>query len=201
MSATATTKLHPDVVKFLSSGTLQGVVGGKDVASSTGQTMKTLNPGSGEVLAEFTALSEADVDHAVHVAAETFAKTPWAKLPPNERGVWLHRLADAVEKHKPIIGQIESLDAGKILPQALGDVQNFVDTLRYFTNMSLHVQHRPASLGTVWFHFPVEFPLPANRLGYLTGTCRREYRGDQAGRGYPIVSDLPRSTCARDRFS
>ena len=171
MSATATTKLHPDVVKFLSSGTLQGVVGGKDVASSTGQTMKTLNPGSGEVLAEFTALSEADVDHAVHVAAETFAKTPWAKLPPNERGVWLHRLADAVEKHKPIIGQIESLDAGKILPQALGDVQNFVDTLRYFTNMSLHVQHRTALAvsghdawtvrhpwGPCGFIFPWNFP-------------------------------------------
>lgn len=171
MTATLTTKLHPDVVKFLSSGPLQGVVGGKDVTSSTGQTLKTLNPGSGEVLAEFYALSESDVDHAVQAAANSFAKTPWAKLPPNERGVWLHRLADAVEKHKPIIGQIESLDAGKILPQALGDVQNFVDTLRYFTNMSLHVQHRTALAvsghdawtirhpwGPCGFIFPWNFP-------------------------------------------
>ena len=214
MSATATTKLHPDVVKFLSSGTLQGVVGGKDVASSTGQTMKTLNPGSGEVLAEFAALGESDVDHAVHVAAETFNKTPWAKLPPNERGVWLHRLADAVEKHKPIIGQIESLDAGKILPQALGDVQNFVDTLRYFTNMSLHVQHRTALAvsghdawtvrhpwGPCGFIFPWNFPFLLIGWGISPALAAGEYRGDQAGRGYPVVRDLPRQTCAGDRFS
>ncbi|HEY0981032.1 MULTISPECIES: aldehyde dehydrogenase family protein [unclassified Schlesneria] len=171
MTATVSSNLHPDVVKFLSSGTLKGVVGGKDVTSSTGQTLKTLNPGSGEVLAEFSALSESDVDDAVRVAGETFTKSPWAKLPPNERGVWLHRLADAVEKHKPIIGQIEALDAGKILPQALGDVQNFVDTLRYFTNMSLHVQHRTALAvsghdawtvrhpwGPCGFIFPWNFP-------------------------------------------
>ena len=171
MPTTASADLLPEVSKFLSAGPIQGVVGGKDVASSSGQTMKTLDPGSGEVLAEFCALGEADVDRAVQTAAEAFAKTPWATLPANERGVWLHRLADAVEKRKAIIGQIESLDAGKILPQAEGDVQNFVDTLRYFTNMSLHVQHRTALAvsghdawtvrhpwGPCGFIFPWNFP-------------------------------------------
>ncbi|MDO7677575.1 MAG: aldehyde dehydrogenase family protein [Pirellulales bacterium] len=142
MATTASIKLLPEVAAFLSTSPLKGVVGGKDVASSTGETMKSIDPGSGEVLAEFHLLSPEDVDRAVSAAAHTFHKSSWAKLPPNERGAMLHRLADAVEKHKSIIAQIESLDAGKILSQAHGDVQNFVDTLRYFTNMSLHVQHR-----------------------------------------------------------
>jgi aldehyde dehydrogenase (NAD+) len=51
-------------------------------------------------------------------------------------------LADAVESHKHIIAQIEALDAGKIESQAQGDVQNFVDTLRYFTDLAQHVQYR-----------------------------------------------------------
>ena len=171
MATIVSADLLPEVAKFLSAGPLKGVVGGKDVASSDGETMQTLDPGSGEVLAEFYAFSEPDVDAAVHAAATAFAMTPWATLPANERGVWLHRLADAVEKQKSIIGQIESLDAGKILSQAEGDVQNFVDTLRYFTNMSLHVQHRTAlavsghdawtvrhSWGPCGFIFPWNFP-------------------------------------------
>ena len=85
-----------------------------------------------------------DVDRAVQAAAEAFAHSGWAQLAPNERGVLLHRLADAVEKRKPIIAQIEALDAGKILAQAEGDVQNFVDTLRYYTDLALHVQRRSA---------------------------------------------------------
>jgi aldehyde dehydrogenase (NAD+) len=163
--------LLPEVRAFLATSPLKAVIGGKDVAGSTGETIKTLDPGSGRVLAEVHALSAEDVDRAVKAAAHTFAKTPWAKLPANERGVLLHRLADAVEKHKPIIGQIESLDAGKILGQAIGDVQNFVDTLRYFTDMALHVQHRtPLAVsgheawtvrhpwGPCGFIFPWNFP-------------------------------------------
>lgn len=171
MAMTVSQDLLPEVTKFLTSGPLKGVVGGKDVVSSGGQIMRTLNPGTGELLAEFHVLGADDVDRAVGAAATTFAKTPWATLPPNERGVLLHRLADAVEQHKPIIGQIESLDAGKILAQAEGDVQNFADTLRYFTNMSLHVQHRTALAvsghdawtvrhpwGPCGFIFPWNFP-------------------------------------------
>jgi aldehyde dehydrogenase (NAD+) len=93
-------------------------------------------------------------------------------MAPNERGALLHRFADAIEKHKPIIGQIESLDAGKILGQALGDVQNCVDTLRYFTDMAQHVQRRNvlavagheawttrSPWGACGFIFPWNFPL------------------------------------------
>ncbi|NBV46596.1 MAG: aldehyde dehydrogenase family protein, partial [Planctomycetia bacterium] len=141
--ATATAaRLLPEVERFLASAPLCGVAGGKDVGSSTGETMVTLDPGTGEPLAEFHVLSAADVDKAVAAAAESFRRSGWATLSPGERGALLHRLADAVEKHKPILGQLEALDAGKIHAQALGDIQNFVDTLRYFTDMACHVQRR-----------------------------------------------------------
>jgi acyl-CoA reductase-like NAD-dependent aldehyde dehydrogenase len=141
-TATQSTRLLPEVERFLSESPLRGVVGGKDVAASDGATMATRDPGTGEPIAEFAVLSATDVDRAVQVAAAAFRTSGWATMAPNERGAHLHRLADAVEKHKPIIAQIESLDAGKILAQAEGDVQNLVDTLRYFTDMAQHVQRR-----------------------------------------------------------
>ena len=92
-------------------------------------------------------------------------------MSPADRAVLLHRLADAVESQKAVIAQIESLDAGKVLAQAASDVQNFVDTMRYFIEMSLHVPRRTARpvakheawtvrhpLGTVRIHLSLELP-------------------------------------------
>ncbi len=140
MSATVTPNLLPAVEAFLKRGTFGSFVGGQVLESSSGNTFATFDPGSGEKLAEIHELSTAEVNRAVDVAEAAFPA--WGQLPVNERGALLHRLADAVEQHKEIIAQIESLDAGKIESQAQGDVQNFVDTLRYFVNMAQHVNHR-----------------------------------------------------------
>ena len=83
-------------------------------------------------------------------------------------------------------------------------MQNFVDTLRYYTNMALHVQRRrplavagheawtrAAAVGPLRFHLPLEFPHPADRLGHFAGLGGRQYRGHQAGRGHAAVGDLP----------
>jgi aldehyde dehydrogenase (NAD+) len=93
-------------------------------------------------------------------------------MTPNERGVLLHRLADTIERHKNILAQIEALDCGKILAQAEGDVQNCIDTLRYYTDLAIHVQRRtPLAIagheawtvrlpwGPCGFIFPWNFPI------------------------------------------
>jgi acyl-CoA reductase-like NAD-dependent aldehyde dehydrogenase len=170
--ATSTAELLPEVSRFLDSALLRGVVGGRDVAAADGATFETLDPGTGERLATVTAMNAADIDRAVGAAHEAFARSGWATMPVNERAVWLHRLADEVEKRKAIIGQIEALDAGKVEQQAQGDVQTFVDTMRYFNNLSLNVQRRsavPASGYEAWttrqpwgacgFIVPWNFPL------------------------------------------
>lgn len=164
--------LLPEVASFLSSGPLAGVVGGMDVTGSSGETIPTRDPGTGEVLAEVHAFTAADVDTAVANANEAFRKTGWASLAPNDRGVYLHRFADMLEKKKDVLGQLEALDCGKLLPHAMGDVQNLIDTLRYFTDMASTVQRRNALAvagheawtirnpwGACGFIFPWNFPL------------------------------------------
>jgi len=171
MTTVMPTDVLPEVASFLAGGPLQAVIGGRSVAACNGEVFETRDPGSRNRLAEVCAMQPDDVNRAVAAAADAFAHSGWATMAPNDRGVLLHRLADAVEKRKKIIAQIESLDAGKVLAQAEGDVQNFVDTLRYYTNMALHVQRRSAlavsgheawTIRSPWgpcgFIFPWNFP-------------------------------------------
>ncbi len=140
MSTVAQSKLLPEVEAFLSRDCFPSFVGGKDFESSSGATVATFDPGSGEKLADIHDLNAEEVNRAVDIAAAAFPA--WAKLANEKRSAILLRLADAVEERKAIIAQIESLDAGKIEAQAQGDVQNFVDTLRYFVKLSLTVETR-----------------------------------------------------------
>ncbi len=171
MPAATATDLLPEVESFLSAGPLKSVVGGRDVESSTGKTFTTFDPGSGEKLADVYNLTEKDVDAAVKAAKQAFDKSGWATMPSNERGVQLHRLADAVEKHKAAIAQIEALDCGKIAWQAAGDVANFIETLRWYADLAQHVnrrsvlavkQHEAWTMRQPWgpcgFIFPWNFP-------------------------------------------
>ena len=128
--------LLPEVEKFLSKDAHGGIIAGNEVFASGGETFQTRDPGTGEVLATVASLQPADVDRAVTAADEAFANADWAQLPANERGVHLHRLADAIEAHKDAIAQIESLDCGKLFAQAQDDVQNFTETLRYFCGLA-----------------------------------------------------------------
>ncbi|MHB8973263.1 MAG: aldehyde dehydrogenase family protein [Pirellulaceae bacterium] len=165
------TERLPEVEAFLARQPLAAVIGGEDVASANGETFTTLDPGTGQVLAQVYAAQPQDVERAVQAATDAFARAPWARLPVNQRATLLHRLADAVEQRKPIIAQIESLDCGKLAGQAEGDVQNFVDTMRYFINIALHMEQRsalPVARHEAWtvrqpwgpcgFIFPWNFP-------------------------------------------
>lgn len=142
MATVTQAELFPEVEAFLNQGPLGAWIGGKAAPASNGNTFETRNPGNNAKLADVAACEAEDVNRAVEVAEQAFRNSGWATMPVNERGAILLRLADLVEKQREIIAQIESLDAGKIYDQAIADVQNFIDTIRYFTEMAQHIQPR-----------------------------------------------------------
>ena len=144
MAITVEAKSTSEAESFLSRSPFTAVIGGEEVASSNGEMFATVDPGSGEKLADVYNMQPDDVDRAVEVAARAFKETGWAELPQNERSVAMHRFADAVEERKASVSEIESRDCGKILAQAEGDVQNVIDTLRYFADIALYVEKRTA---------------------------------------------------------
>ena len=172
MSVMERTEHLPEVEAFLGRGPLEGVIGGQNVAAAHGELLETRDPGSGQRLADVAAMQPEDVDRAVQAAGRAFRETTWARMPPNERGALLHRLADALQTRKKIVGQIEALDAGKVVAQAEGDVQNCVDTLRWYADVAQYVQRRNVLAvagheawtvrhpwGPCGFIFPWNFPI------------------------------------------
>ncbi len=134
--------LAPEVTAFLSKPLHKAFVGGRWVEAADGSAFDVLDPGSGDKLATVTSLKKSDVDAAVDAAVDAFHNAQWARLPVNERAAALHRIADAVENRINIFAQLESLDCGKVYSQAVADIQNFVDTFRYFADLSQAVNYR-----------------------------------------------------------
>ncbi|WP_425098018.1 aldehyde dehydrogenase family protein [Tropicibacter sp. S64] len=76
-----------------------------------GQTFETRNPATGEVLAEITQASEADVAAAVKAARK--AQPAWDALGGKGRARYLYALARLLQKHSRLFAVLETLDNGK----------------------------------------------------------------------------------------
>jgi aldehyde dehydrogenase (NAD+) len=171
MAATRSTKYSTAVETFLAESPQRFFIGGEWTLPKQKQTFQTLDPGTGAVLATVSDAGAEDVDAAVQAARRAFKTSGWATMSAQERGVYLHRLADLVEKNKETLTEIESLDVGKPLLQARWDVENFSATLRYYTDLALHLTYKtPLAVskhearvvrhpyGVCGFIFPWNFP-------------------------------------------
>ncbi len=159
------------VSEFLSTP-LKLHIGGQQIAASKGQTFDTLDPGTGGILATLAAGDAGDVDAAVAAARKAFETSGWATMPPADRAVILHRLADLIDQNAAILGEIESKDVGKPRGQALAfDVPHAAQTFRYYADLSVHTRRRePFAVsgneawsvrhpyGVCGFIFPWNFP-------------------------------------------
>src|SRR5262245_17548831 len=80
-----------------------------------GGHFETLNPATGEVIAEVAAGTAADVDKAVAAARRALESGPWSTMDAADRGKLLFDLADLVERHSEELAALESLNCGKTI--------------------------------------------------------------------------------------
>ncbi|KRC46442.1 MULTISPECIES: phenylacetaldehyde dehydrogenase StyD [unclassified Nocardioides] len=103
-------------------------------------TFADLNPATGELLAEVSSGSAADIDRAV-VAARAALEGAWGATPGVARGALLHRLADLVERDAAELARLEALDVGKPVGQpGMLDIPNAVATFRHFAGWADKIQ-------------------------------------------------------------
>jgi len=164
-------ELSDRVREFVAQDCVLPFIDGRYVKAVTEGSFETVDPGSGVRLATVAACGEQEIEAAVTAGEKAFRSSGWAEMPVNERAVLLHRLADLVEKEKLPLAQLEALDCGKILANAIGDIENFCQTLRYYADLSVHTSRRhsiavPAHeawtvrhpFGVCGFIFPWNFP-------------------------------------------
>jgi RHH-type proline utilization regulon transcriptional repressor/proline dehydrogenase/delta 1-pyrroline-5-carboxylate dehydrogenase len=127
--------------------------------TNRGETRPVLNPADhGDVVGQVTEVAVQDAAKAVALAAD--GQEQWASEPPAERAGCLERAADIMEERMPILLGLAMREAGKSLPNAIAEVREAVDFLRYYAEQArrtLGVGHKP--MGPIVCISPWNFPL------------------------------------------
>jgi alpha-ketoglutaric semialdehyde dehydrogenase len=87
------------------------------------------NPANKRPLAKFVSGTEKDVDDAVKSARKAWRS--WAETPPPIRGQILLKASLILRKRKYELAHLMSQEMGKVLKEALGDVQEGIDMFEY----------------------------------------------------------------------
>ncbi|WP_010141672.1 aldehyde dehydrogenase family protein [Oceanicola sp. S124] len=126
-----------------------------------GETFETTSPASGEVLAEVSQASSADIDAAV--AAARAAQGKWEKLGGKGRARYLYALARLVQKHSRLFAVLETLDSGKPIREARDiDVPLVARHFYYHAGMAQLMEAElpgRAAIGVCGQVIPWNFPL------------------------------------------
>jgi len=114
----------------------QHYINGEWCDASDGATLTTINPANEEVWAEVPAASEEDVDRAVAAARTALYDGPWATMTATQRGKLMRRLGDLISEKADHLGDIETIDSGKLLKETRGQTGYVSDYYYYFAGMA-----------------------------------------------------------------
>ncbi|BCM21972.1 NAD-dependent succinate-semialdehyde dehydrogenase [Mesorhizobium sp. J8] len=97
---------------------------------SEGRSEPLVNPANEEVLAEVPHASVADLDEALAAAAQGFKV--WKAMTAQQRWLIMSKAADLIERRKADIARILTMENGKALAEATGEVQFAADATRWY---------------------------------------------------------------------
>jgi len=92
------------------------------------------SPVDGEAIGGVPVASAADVAAAVERAHTAFLA--WRTVPPPRRGELVRLFGDVLRAEKEPLGRLVSLEAGKILQEGLGEVQEMIDICDFAVGLS-----------------------------------------------------------------
>ena len=152
------------------------LIGGQWRDAASGETLPSIDPATGKVIATFPAGTAADADEAVRAARHAFPA--WKKITPYDRGRLLQKAAALIEKNGDELAQLITLENGKPLWEAKKEIGTAVSWTEYYAGWTTKL------LGDT-----IPLSLPGQFLNYTT----REPLGVVAGitpPNYPLTMPL-----------
>lgn len=111
-------------------------IDGAETPGARAERQPLVNPATGEPLATVALAGSADVGHAMEVAQRAFEESGWSGEDGALRAKVLRRLADRLESEVDAFARLETLNMGKTLREARGDVLYVVRTLEYVSGLA-----------------------------------------------------------------
>jgi aldehyde dehydrogenase (NAD+) len=103
-------------------------------APGTAGSVTSDNPATGEAIAAVRLDSRADYESAIARAVR--AQASWRQLPAPKRGEIVRRMGNALRDAKDPLGELVSLEMGKIRAEGLGEVQEAIDIADFAVGLS-----------------------------------------------------------------
>ncbi len=117
------------------SSTIEGtsLIGGKSGRGGPVVAIKSPHDHA-QIVGEMRDASEDDVKHALNLASQGLFD--WSESGGKARGAILNRAADVYESHQPQLLALLIREAGKTLDNAVADLREAVDLLRYYATLA-----------------------------------------------------------------
>jgi aldehyde dehydrogenase family 7 protein A1 len=154
-----------------------------------GEVINAMSPIDGDPLGLRVQLATTD-DYERCITNARAAFKEWALTPAPIRGEVVRQLGDELRKYKEPLGKLLAIEVGKILPEGLGEVQEFVDVCDFACGLSRQIpgqvipserkghfmmeQYHPLGvLGLIAaFNFPVAVPGWNSSLSFVCGNTQ-----------------------------
>ena len=111
-----------------------GAWAGGAIEGSTGVSVTSTNPATGEALASVSLAGLQEYEQVVANAQEAFLR--WRVLPAPQRGEIVRQMGDAMRAQKDDLGRLVTMEVGKVLSEGLGEVQESIDMADLAVGMS-----------------------------------------------------------------
>ena len=135
-------------------------INGRWANSKSGKTFQTLNPATGELLAEVSEADGEDVDLAAHSARKAFETGIWPSTKPSERGKILRRIADLIRGNAEELARLETLDSGKPIKNSRAiDIPAAAGAFDYYAGWADKLSGETVNADPGYFSYTLREPL------------------------------------------
>jgi aldehyde dehydrogenase (NAD+) len=103
-------------------------------AAADAPLVSSLNPATGQVIAQVRAAGAGDYERVMASAVAAFAA--WREVPAPRRGEAVRLMGEALRARKDLLGSLVSLEMGKIKAEGDGEVQEMIDIADFAVGQS-----------------------------------------------------------------
>jgi len=110
----------------------QAFIDGHYVDATTGKTFESISPVDGKLITNVSECDIDDINKAVKAAREVFEKGSWSRMAPSKRKKILFNFADLMKRNILELGILETLNMGKPISTATGDIAACINCTRWY---------------------------------------------------------------------
>ena len=134
-------------------------IAGKAVASAGKERVEVLDPATNRPIARVASGTKEDVAAAVEAARRAFESPDWGDLDPSKRGRLLWLLGQQVRDHFDELSRLESLNVGKPVREAKGDIAYVYKLFEYYAGVADKIQGETIPVPGARFDYTLREPL------------------------------------------